>query len=1187
MGPMWDEVFRTGQATWSEDFLYVMNRSIPREETYFTFSYSAIRDDNGSIGGIFCACNDTTARVLSERRLRTLRDLNRMETEVRTVETTCEIAAGTLGENRHDIPFALIYLLDGDTRQAQLLAASAINAGGSAAPLRIDLDDASDSRSNWPLREVLETGVAQVVDDVSSRFGSLPGGPWPESPETALVVPIAAPEQKTAATGFLISGLSPRRLVDSDYLSFLNLVAGQIGTSVANARAAEAERKRAAALAEIDRAKTLFFSNVSHEFRTPLTLMLGPLEDALASGELPSKQRERLDTAHRNSLRLLKLVNSLLDFSRIEAGRAQANYTPTDLADITTNFASNFRSACDRAGLEFVVDCQPLGEPVYVDRDMWEKIVLNLLSNAFKFTFEGEIAVCLRVVDGHAELSVRDTGVGIPARELPRLFERFHRIEGQKSRTYEGSGIGLALVQELVKLHGGAIRAESVEGQGTRFIVTIPLGRSHLAQDRIGVADSGSSTAVRAGAYIEEALRWLPDDAAPVAGTLPPSGLSRTTPPQLEGARILVADDNADMRDYVRRLLEPYCDVETVADGQAALDTIRKRPPDLVLSDVMMPRVDGLGLVRTIRSEPALADIPVVLLSARAGEEAEIEGLNAGADDYLIKPFSARELLAPVGSNLNLAKLRGQVAADLKDTKRLREMANALIRAGNGFKECLDDVLEAAIEITRADKGNIQVLDPKSDMLVLTSQRGFEEPFLNFFTHVKRGEAAVCGTAPQALERIVVEDVTQSEIFVGQESLGVLLDAGVRAVQSTPLLSSSGTVLGMISTHYCGPYRPSERELRFMELLARQAADYLERKQIEQEQVRAESTRRLLLDELNHRVKNTLASVQAIAQQTVRSTKDPADFATRFSGRIQSMARVHSLLTDSTWRGADLRELTHDQLLRGAVDNSKLTAWGPAVRLEPQIAVHVAVMLHELGTNSVKYGALSVAKGWVTVNWSVAGDVLNLQWVERGGPMVSVPAKRGFGTTLIEQSAKSEGGNAEQLFEPEGITWKISLTLPHADAGQQLVRPPPEFVTPATRRDATAKPALRLSALRLLIVEDESLIALDLVARLELAGADVAAPVSTEKQALRVIEDGHFDCALLDANLHGRPVHEIAAALTRRKIPFVFITGYGRTGLPTSFQQAPVLSKPVNDEQLLDAITGVVPRSRKILPLKP
>jgi CheY-like chemotaxis protein len=215
--------------------------------------------------------------------------------------------------------------------------------------------------------------------------------------------------------------------------------------------------------------------------------------------------------------------------------------------------------------------------------------------------------------------------------------------------------------------------------------------------------------------------------------------------------------------------------------------------------------------------------------------------------------------------------------------------------------------------------------------------------------------------------------------------------------------------------------------------------------------------------------------------------------------------------------------------------------------------------LHELGTNSVKYGALSAAKGRVTVNWSVIGDVLNLQWVERGEPTVSAPTKCGFGTALIEQSAKSEGGNAQQLFEPEGITWKISLTLPCTDVDQH--RLPPELMTAAPRQQEAVlgeSAAPQLSELCLLVVEDESLIALDLVDRLESAGAHVAPPVSTEKQALEVIDDGDFDCALLDANLHGRSVDEIAAALTRRKIPFVFIIGYGRIGLPTSLQQAPV-----------------------------
>jgi PAS domain S-box-containing protein len=1482
MGPMLDHVFRTGEATWSEDFLYVLNRNLPREEGYFTFSYSPIRDDDGAIGGIFCACNETTARVLSERRLKTLRDLSRMEAEARTVETTCEIAARTLGENRHDIPFALIYLLDGDGRQAELVAASAIEAGGASAPRNIDLQDASDSRCGWPLRTVLETGTAQVVSDVSGQFGALSGGPWPEPPDAALIVPIAVSGQ-TRTTGFLVSGLSPRRVVDSDYVTFLSLVAGHIGTSLANARAYEAERRRAEALAEIDRAKTLFFSNVSHEFRTPLTLMLGPLEATLTSTDLPSGHRENLETAHRNSLRLLKLVNSLLDFSRIEANRAQATYEPTDLATLTAALASNFRSACERASLKLIINCEPSDEPVYVDRDMWEKIVLNLVSNAFKFTFAGEVLVSLRTVGRQVQLCVRDTGVGIPAHELPRLFERFHRIEGQKSRTHEGSGIGLALVQELVRLHGGTISADSVVGRGTAFMVNIPTGRSHLPQDRIKADGPASSTAVRPDAFVQEALCWLADRAPPLDGVPTEIEAPQPAAPELHGARILVADDNSDMRSYVSSLLGRHCEVQAFADGQAALDVMRERAPDLVLADVMMPRLDGFGLVQAIRGDRALADIPVVLLSARAGEEAKIEGLAAGADDYLVKPFHARELLARVSSNLNLARLRRQAAADLQDMNRLHEVAKRSVRGGNEFEECLEEILAAAIAIPGADKGNIQLLESGSDCLKIAVQRGFEAPFLQFFAQVRAGDGSASGRALEAVDRVIVEDVTQSDIF-GESSLDVLLQAGVRAVQSTPLVSGDGATLGMISTHFSQPHRPSERQLRVIDLLARQAGDYLERKEEERfrrraetivrgqkrvlemvatatpldeildalllfieslepgiicgllltddcvhfrpgsgpsipagykkalletvktvanpppyfatcceavqcdrvvlvsdvakerkyadawresmlasglkavrstpvhasdgrilgclalyfveprepnpadaelvdmatqlaaiaierdcastalqrqkaqfetllnqaplgvylvdsqfriravnptaqyafgeapggmagrdfaefihtiwekkyadeivaifrhtletgeslavperavvradravmeyyewrvdritlpdgsfgvvcyfrdisDQVQAALTRQLLISELNHRVKNTLASVQAIAQQTVRSTKDPADFATRFSGRIQSLARVHSLLTDSTWRGADLRELIRDQLLGGAVDDSRLTASGPTVHLQPQTAVHVAVMLHELGTNSIKYGALSAAKGWVTVNWSVAGDVLNLQWVERGGPTVSAPARRGFGTALIEQSAKSEGGNAEQLFEPEGLTWKISLTLRDSDADQQPVRSPELKAPPIQPQEAALKPATRLSGLRLLIIEDESLIALDLVDRLEIAGADVAAPVSTEERALKAIADGDFDCALLDANLHGRPVDAIAAALTRRKIPFVFITGYGRTGLTTCFQQSPVLAKPVNDDQLFDAIITTISRPRKI-----
>jgi signal transduction histidine kinase/DNA-binding response OmpR family regulator len=453
----------------------------------------------------------------------------------------------------------------------------------------------------------------------------------------------------------LVAAASARLALDDDYRGFLELVTGQIGTAVASARQFQEAKERAAALAELDRAKTVFFSNVSHEFRTPLTLLLAPLEEAAADPGLAPEQRERLELARRNAFRLLKLVNTLLDFSRIEAGRAEASYEPTDLAELTRDVASVFRSAVERAGLRFVVDCPRLQEPVYVDRDLWEKIVLNLVSNAFKFTFEGEIEVRLRARRRAVELTVRDTGTGIPEEEVPRLFERFHRIRGARARTHEGTGTGLALVQELVRLHGGSIEVATEVGKGTAFTVRLPLGHRHLPADRLGVERALASTATGAAPYVAEALAALRDPEAVLDPGAPeaPAVVDRSR-------RILLADDNADMREYVARLLGERWTVETVGDGVAALDAARARPPDLVVADVMMPGLGGFELLRELRAEPATSAVPVLLLSARAGEEAAVEGLEAGADEYLVKPFSARELVARVASQLELARIRAQ-----------------------------------------------------------------------------------------------------------------------------------------------------------------------------------------------------------------------------------------------------------------------------------------------------------------------------------------------------------------------------------------------------------------------------------------------------------------------------------------------------------------------------------------------
>jgi signal transduction histidine kinase/DNA-binding response OmpR family regulator/GAF domain-containing protein len=684
IAPMLELVFTTGDATWSEDLLLVLNRNLPREEGYFTFSYSPLWDDAGNIAGIFCACNETTGRVIGDRRLRTLRDLGRTVATAKTPEDACQLTARTLASNVADIPFSLLYLLDDDGQSARRVAMSGFAGESEAAPLRID--STSTESSAWPIRKVLDGGTAELVTDLEKRFGPLPGGLWPESAETAVVVPIASPGQPNPA-GVLVAGLSPRRIIDADYHSFVDLIAGHLSTAIANARAYEQERKRAEALAEIDRAKTVFFSNVSHEFRTPLTLMLGPLEDLLAPSrtDLSAAAKEQLAMVSRNGARLLRLVNTLLDFARIEAGRVQADYEPTKLGAFTAELASAFRSATERAGLQLIVNC-PSTETVYVDRDMWEKIVLNLVSNAFKFTFEGAISVTLERVENAVELRVGDTGVGIPAEEMPHLFDRFHRITNTRSRTNEGSGIGLALVQELVKLHGGSVRAESVPGQGSTFIVSVPLGTDHLPE-RIGAtARNVSSTAIGVSPFVEEALRWLPDadkahnqEPLPSGFELLPSANPSSSPQTGNGrARVLIADDNADMRQYLVRLLQEHYEVRAVVDGQAALQAIREQAPDLVLSDVMMPQLEGFGLVQALRADPALKTIPVILLSARAGEESRLDGLGAGADDYLIKPFSARELLARVHAHVNLSRVRHESEKAIRDSEeRFRTFTKA------------------------------------------------------------------------------------------------------------------------------------------------------------------------------------------------------------------------------------------------------------------------------------------------------------------------------------------------------------------------------------------------------------------------------------------------------------------------------------------------------------------------------
>ncbi len=697
LGPLFTGVLTTGESFWAHDRLFFLERNGYLEETHFDISYDPVRDESGNVGGIFCIVSETTGRVLGKRRLKILQEIGTGSAAAATAEEVCRNAIAALRETPGDVPWAGAYLLDTQTTARQVAAF------GASLPDAFELTDAAAE----PL--ALSRARASAVEM------NVPEGMAPPSDGRALVLPLV---HNAAVTGFLVAGVSRYLALEGPYRDFFDLVAASISTALARARALEEERRRAEALAEMDRLKTQFFSNVSHEFRTPLTLMLGPVEEARREAEEHGLQDQsaRLEVVERNSRRLLRLVNTLLDFSRLEAGRVEASYEPTDVAAVTADLASSFRSTMERGGLRLVVVADPLDEPVWVDREMWEKIVLNLLSNAFKFTFEGEVAVRIARAEGRVTLTVSDTGVGIPEGELPHIFERFHRVESTRGRTYEGTGIGLSLVQELVRLHGGSVTAESALGRGTTIVVTVPLGSDHLPPARLRAARTMTSTNTSVAAFVEEAARWADPERRedlPDANRMSAEIPARST--DSKGC-VIVADDNADMRDYVGRLLAAEYRVCTASNGEEALALARQDSPDLVVADVMMPRLDGFGLLSQLRSDAMLADVPVILLSARAGESSRVDGLTAGADDYLVKPFSARELLATVNAHVALARMR----------RRAREEALTANREKDEFLAVLSHELRTPLN---AVLGYIQMLrggmidDARRDQILATIDR--------------------------------------------------------------------------------------------------------------------------------------------------------------------------------------------------------------------------------------------------------------------------------------------------------------------------------------------------------------------------------------------------------------------------------------------------------------------------------
>ncbi|QRK04964.1 response regulator [Archangium violaceum] len=1131
IGPMAHGVRDGGPATWNEHFLLLINRRGFPEETFHTFSYSPVPAEDGRVGGVLVTVQETTEQVQDNRQLRMLRDLAARSADKKSVEQACHAAAGILSANDADLPFALLYLLNADASELLRVSTSGLETyEGPANLFRVPFAPTTESLDGWPFAEAARTGREVIVDKLSERFGRLPAGRSGLHPERAVVLPLSRPGQPHPY-GFLVAGASPRRVLDERYLGLFRLTADQVVTAIANARAYEEERERAEALAELDRAKTAFFSNVSHEFRTPLTLMLGPTEDALAS---PARALtgENLETVHRNELRLLKLVNSLLDFARIEAGRIQASYEPVDLAELTAGLASAFRSAIERAGLSFEVHCPPLPEHVYVDQDMWEKIVLNLLSNALKFTFEGEIRVWQQWKGDRVELRVSDTGIGIPEHELPHIFERFHRVQGARARTHEGSGIGLALVHELVRLHGGTLAVESTSGQGTTFTLGIPAGTAHLPRERVTAVRSQVSTALGTAPYVNEALRWLPGDTHEVPA-VETSTLGSAEPPVLDiaaGARILLADDNADMREYVGRLLSTRWAVETVGDGVAALQAIRERRPDLVLTDIMMPNLDGFGLLRELRADEHTRNIPVIALSARAGEEAQVEGLRAGANDYLVKPFSARELVARVEAQLARARLRSLEEEHSQRLARVFQHAPVGIAIVRGPHHVFEF----------ANASYLQLISNRSIL-----GRGVRE--------------ALPELASQGIFELLDQVFASGEPFIGR-SVRMLLNRDAQGVPQEcffdfvyqPMLDDEGQVEGIVAVAF-----------EVTELAnARREAESANRAKDE------------FLAMLGHELRNPLAPIlTALHLMRLRGGGAMERERTLIERQVHHLIRLVDDLLDVSRVTRGKVELKRERIELAEVVAKAIELASPLIeQREHTLTVEVprhglrldadptrlAQVFSNLLTNAAKYteprgrislvGELESAEVVVKVRDNGTGispetlpRVFEL-FVQERQALDRSQGGLGLGLAIVRSMVALHGGHVSVHSDGEGRGSEFTVRLPRVDAGAvQAVTGSSGVESKQSGRDTVPT--------RILIVDDNKDAADILAESLELLECETRVAYDGPS-ALRIAAAFQPQVALLDIGLPVMDGYELARLLRQQQptpgLRLVAVTGYGQ-----------------------------------------
>lgn len=657
VGPQLAAVTERAESTWAEDRPLRLERRGKVELAYFTYAYSPIMDDDGTVGGVLLVTHETTARVLAQRRMNATRHLAVQSLDATTVRDACTRCARALAQS-DDVPLALVYVLDDREGRVTCVAAEAAPDALPVSPPGVALADAANEVSSL-LAELVTADAGGRLVPLSLVMPAVANGRG--APEMAFVAPLAS-GSADRLEGVLVAGVRDDLVFDRSYAAFLELAAMSVGRSIAAARNREAEQRRAAEIAKLDRGRSALFGNASHELRTPLALVIGHLEELLADPRLDPSLVEVVKVARRSSQRMLRLVNALLDFSRIEGGQSVGSARLVDAGRLTADIAAMFESAAQRAGLRLISDCPPARGWACVDPEAWERIVSNLISNAVKFTPSGEIRVRTWTDGEELCLSVQDTGIGIAGDDLDRIFRRFYRSAASGVSIPEGSGIGLALVRELVDLHQGTIKVSSRPGRGTLMTVRVPRARERCGEDP---SDAGVHLNGRGSSALlaSEAEGWF-DPPGPRSESGQAGGQDHVDGGTVrDRPRLLVVEDNADMGDYLRRLLTPEFSVQLARDGTEALGLVDGNPPSLVISDVMMPDTDGFALIRELRSTPRTRCVPVILLSARADAESSQHALDLGADDYITKPFVANELRARIRATLENTRRRTDAAA--------------------------------------------------------------------------------------------------------------------------------------------------------------------------------------------------------------------------------------------------------------------------------------------------------------------------------------------------------------------------------------------------------------------------------------------------------------------------------------------------------------------------------------------